>query len=177
MIPVYGAAQWDTHVHYVHTQTTVTLMVRADLSCSIDSNRSFSLVRGERGGASYLFDAVCTLVFIHVRACCSRRRAPLEKVVRPLCLWNSFRIHDPDSCLFFLSGEGTKDGGMEGAMVNERGSDRYRRGWNEEAKKKGGGRQSDRGLFPFPSLWPQSSLACWAFEAHHTINGVLNSFH
>lgn len=72
--------------------------------------------------------------------CCSRRRrrAPLEKVVRPLCPSNSFRIHDPDSCLFFLSGEGKKNGGMEGAVVNERGSDRYRR--TEQGGKKKGGR-------------------------------------
>lgn len=69
----------------------------------------------EQTGGTHRALRICLMLFAHLFSstcvCCSHCD-PLEKVVRPLCPSNSFRIHDPDSCLFFLSGEEKKNGGM-----------------------------------------------------------------
>lgn len=92
-----------THTTLTHAHTTVTLVVWADLSCSIDSTSSFSLVWSKQGALTEISVFVWILfahLFSSTCACCSHF-TPLEKVVRALCPSNSFRIHDPDSCLFF----------------------------------------------------------------------------
>lgn len=125
-----------------------------------------------------LFDGVC------VRTCCCH---PFlwRKLVSPFALQSHLEFickPDPDSCLFFLSGERKKNREMAGwgwggwlmsVKVIDIREDRTR--MEVRLGEKPG--KSGAGLFPFSHLWIQWCLACWAFETQRTISGALNDFH
>lgn len=181
---VYWVAWWDMCAHYTHTHTHTSHL---DGTGWLKLQYWFKqqLLSGLEGtGGTHGALHICLMLFAHLfspKCACAAAAAAAALLWRKLFGPSALQIHLEFMtltavCFSSLERGRRMEGWREQWLMSEAAIDIG--GRNKGAKKRGGGcRQSGRGLIPFPSLWPQSSLACWAFETHWTINGIMNSFH
>lgn len=132
---------------HTHTHTTVTLIVWADLSCSIDSTSSFSLVWSKQGALTErsVFVWCCLHTCFHPRACVAATALLWRKLFGPSALQIHLEFMTLTAVCFFLSGEEKKNGGMGEWWLTREAVIYIGEDWTRGQKRKKGRKKNSAG--------------------------------